>query len=96
MGKTKEKLRAGEPVLGGWIIIGHPSVAKILAGEGFDWLAVDMEHTSTNVRTFHELSLAVKYAAGSTKASGSLPVASIRNFCCTPPAKCLNKRDEYE
>ena len=60
MGKTKEKLRAGEPALGGWIMIGHPSVAEVLAGEGFDWLAVDMEHTSTSVRMFHELALAVK------------------------------------
>ena len=42
-------------------MIGHPSVAEILAGEGcFDWLAVDMEHTSTTIRMFHELSLAVK------------------------------------
>lgn len=60
MGITKEKLLAGKPALGGWIMIGHPSVAEILAGEGFDWLAVDMEHTSTSVRRFHELSLAVK------------------------------------
>jgi len=60
MGTTKEKLRAGRPVLGGWIMIGHPSVAEILAGEGFDWLAVDLEHTSTSVRMFHELCLAVK------------------------------------
>lgn len=61
MGSTKRKLRAGEPALGGWIMIGHPSVAEILAGEGsMDWLAVDMEHTSTTVRMFHELSLAVK------------------------------------
>jgi 2-dehydro-3-deoxyglucarate aldolase len=61
MGNTKDKLRGGQPALGGWIMIGHPSVAEILAGEGcFDWLAVDMEHTSTTVRMFHELSLAVK------------------------------------
>jgi 2-dehydro-3-deoxyglucarate aldolase len=60
MGKTKDKLRGGEPALGGWIMIGHPSVAEILAGEGFDWLGVDMEHTSTTVRMFHELALAVK------------------------------------
>jgi 2-dehydro-3-deoxyglucarate aldolase len=63
MGRTKEKLRAGEPVLGAWIMIGHPTVAEILAGEGFDWLAVDMEHTSTTVRTLHELALAVKGSA---------------------------------
>lgn len=62
MGRTKDKLRAGEPALGGWIMIGHPSVAEILAGEGFDWLGVDMEHTSISVREFHELALAVQGA----------------------------------
>ena len=60
MGRTKAKLQNDQLALGGWIMIGHPSVAEILAGEGFDWLAVDMEHTSTTVRMFHELSLAVK------------------------------------
>jgi 2-dehydro-3-deoxyglucarate aldolase len=60
MSKTKEKLRQGQPALGGWIMIGHPTVAEIMAGEGFDWLGVDLEHTSIDVRTFHELALAVK------------------------------------
>jgi 2-dehydro-3-deoxyglucarate aldolase len=60
MARTKERLQSGQHALGGWIMIGHPSVAEIMAGERFDWLAVDMEHTSTTVRMFHELSLAVK------------------------------------
>lgn len=60
MGKTKEKLRNGEPAFGGWVMIGHPTVVEIMAGEGFDFLGVDMEHTSIDVRTFHELALAVK------------------------------------
>ena len=60
MGKTKEKLRSGQPALGAWIMIGHPTVAEIMAGEGFDWIAVDMEHTSIDARAFHEIALAVK------------------------------------
>jgi 2-keto-3-deoxy-L-rhamnonate aldolase RhmA len=60
MGQTKEKLQTGRPALGGWIMIGHPTVAEIFAGQGFDWLAVDLEHTSTTIRMFHELALAVK------------------------------------
>jgi len=60
MSKTKDKLRRGEPALGGWIMIGHPSVAEVMAGEGFDWLGVDMEHTSIDVRQFHEIALALK------------------------------------
>ena len=60
MGRTKDKLRRGEPALGGWMMIGHPTVAELLAGEGFDWLGVDMEHTATDVREFYEVVRAVK------------------------------------
>lgn len=60
MNKTKEKLKSGQPALGGWIMMGHPSIAEIMAGEGFDWIAVDLEHTSTSVRDFHEIALALK------------------------------------
>lgn len=60
MGNTKRKLRHGEVVLGGWVMIGHPSVVEIMAGAGFDFLGVDMEHTSIDVRQFHELALAAK------------------------------------
>ena len=60
MANTKQKLRRGEPVLGGWVMIGHPAVVEIMAGEGFDFLGVDMEHTSIDVRQFHELALAAK------------------------------------
>jgi len=60
MGRTKDKLRRGEPALGGWLMIGHPTVAEVLAGEGFDWLCVDMEHTATDVREFYEVVRAVQ------------------------------------
>lgn len=58
-GRTKEKLRRGEPALGAWIMIGHPTVAEVLAGEGFDWIAVDMEHTPIDLGAFHQIALAV-------------------------------------
>ena len=60
MGKTKTKLQNGQPALGGWMLIGHPSVAELLAGEGFDWIGVDLEHSTTDSRTFNEVMLAVK------------------------------------
>jgi 2-dehydro-3-deoxyglucarate aldolase len=60
MGRTKQRLRNGEVTLGGWLMIGHPSVVELMASEGFDWIGVDMEHTSIDVRAFHELALAAK------------------------------------
>ena len=60
MGRTKEKLRNGEVTLGGWIMIGHPTIGELLAGEGFDWITVDMEHTTIDCHAFYQLALAVK------------------------------------
>jgi len=60
MGKTKEKLRAGQPALGGWMMIGHPVIAEVMAGEGFDWICADLEHTVTDIPTFLNIALALK------------------------------------
>jgi 2-dehydro-3-deoxyglucarate aldolase len=60
MGQTKTKLRNGQPALGGWMLIGHPAIAELLAGEGFDWIGVDLEHSTTDSRSLYEIMLAVK------------------------------------
>ena len=44
--KVKQKLREGRPTLGSWIMIGDLASAEIMADAGFDWITVDMEHTS--------------------------------------------------
>ncbi|OGV63093.1 MAG: hypothetical protein A2283_14970 [Lentisphaerae bacterium RIFOXYA12_FULL_48_11] len=60
MSNTKEKLKKKELALGTWLMIGNPAVAEIIAHEGFDFISVDMEHTSINVDTFYKLALAAK------------------------------------
>ncbi|MBI5395905.1 MAG: 2,4-dihydroxyhept-2-ene-1,7-dioic acid aldolase [Verrucomicrobia bacterium] len=60
MSKTKDKLKKNEPALGGWTMTGHPAVAEIMAGEGFDFIGVDMEHTPINVEGFYRIALAAK------------------------------------
>ena len=37
--------------IGSWVTLGHPAVAEIMAGAGFDWLVIDMEHSAI---TFHQ------------------------------------------
>ena len=75
MSKTKDKLRRGEPALGGWMLIGHPSVAEIMASEGFDWICVDLEHSTTGEAGFFQMALATcstkyKEIRGCQKGSG--------------------------
>ncbi|MDD4869392.1 MAG: aldolase/citrate lyase family protein [Kiritimatiellae bacterium] len=60
MNKTKEKLQNKQLVMGSWLMIGNPAIAEIMAGEGFDFLSVDMEHTPINVECFYQLVLAAK------------------------------------
>ena len=41
--------------IGSWIQIGHPGVAEIMASAGFDWLAVDLEHSAITLREAEDL-----------------------------------------
>jgi len=43
---VKEKLKKGKVSIGSWIQLGNPTIAEIMAKSGFDWLAIDMEHSS--------------------------------------------------
>jgi 2-dehydro-3-deoxyglucarate aldolase len=46
MNKLKQYLKEKKVSIGSWLTIGHPSVAEVMAQENFDWLCIDMEHTS--------------------------------------------------
>ena len=61
---VKEALRKGEPSLGTWLSLGSPLVAEILAGMGFSWLTVDMEHTAVD----YSLAQAMLQAIATTQA----------------------------
>ena len=51
----KQKLKNNELTLGSWVTIGHPAVIDIMASAGFEWLVVDIEHTSIDLTTAHNL-----------------------------------------
>ncbi|MDD3297194.1 MAG: aldolase/citrate lyase family protein [Candidatus Omnitrophica bacterium] len=55
MKKFKEMLKEPKPILGSWITLGVPAIAEIMAKSGFDWLAVDMEHSSITFSQAEEL-----------------------------------------
>ena len=51
----KAELNASRQTIGSWITLAHPAIAEIMAKAGFDWLAVDLEHSVITIREAEEL-----------------------------------------
>lgn len=51
----KKYLQNNEFSLGAWVSLGHTSIAEIMAKAGFDWLVVDMEHSSLTLSQVQQL-----------------------------------------
>jgi 2,4-dihydroxyhept-2-ene-1,7-dioic acid aldolase len=66
----KEKLSRNETVFGTWIQTGNCVVAEILCEYGFDFIAMDMEHTEINEQEFANAARSIK--------GRSIPLARVR------------------
>lgn len=51
----KEKLQKKKISIGSWLTIPHQAVVEILCTAGFEWLAIDMEHSPISVETIMNL-----------------------------------------
>lgn len=58
--KIKEKMRRGEPSIGSWMSMAHPSIAEILAMAGYDWVVIETEHTAIDVSEVLRLIIAIE------------------------------------
>jgi 2-keto-3-deoxy-L-rhamnonate aldolase RhmA len=47
--RLKKRLRARERLFGGWISYAHPSITETFARAGFDFIAIDMEHSTISI-----------------------------------------------
>jgi 2-dehydro-3-deoxyglucarate aldolase len=45
----KKKLKNRELTIGSWVTIGHPAIPEILGLACFDWLVIDIEHTTIDL-----------------------------------------------
>ena len=45
----KEKLKNNQLTIGSWITIANPAIVEIMATANFEWLVIDMEHTSIDL-----------------------------------------------
>ncbi len=53
--QLKAQLEKGSNTIGSWITLGHPAIAEIMSKAGFDWLAIDLEHSVITIREAEEL-----------------------------------------
>lgn len=51
----KEKLKNNKLTIGSWIMMGNAMSVEVMALAGFEWLVVDLEHTSINLETAKNL-----------------------------------------
>ncbi|MFP4028164.1 MAG: HpcH/HpaI aldolase family protein [Candidatus Brocadiia bacterium] len=58
-GNFRKALLRGDTTFGTWIQIGDGTVAEILAEVGYDWVAVDCEHTGIDVEGFTNIARAM-------------------------------------
>lgn len=61
----KAKLKRGELCLGSWITLGHSAIAEIFVRAGFDWLVVDLEHSTISIEQAGELIRTIDLAGSS-------------------------------
>ena len=47
--KFKNKLKNRERVYGGWVSFSHPSITEIFSQADFDFIAIDMEHSTISI-----------------------------------------------
>lgn len=62
----KQKLKNNELTLGSWIMMGNTMSVEVMALAGFEWLVVDIEHTSIDLETTQMLITTIQ--ANGTKA----------------------------
>ena len=55
MSNLKNKLRENKISIGTWMSLPSPSIAEILSNSLFDWIAIDLEHSTININQAEEL-----------------------------------------
>ena len=49
MATLRDKIDTGKPTVGSWIQLGDEALTEMLATGGFDWLCIDLEHTTISI-----------------------------------------------
>jgi 4-hydroxy-2-oxoheptanedioate aldolase len=68
--KLREVWAAGRPTINGWLSIGNPFTAEIMAGQGYDSVTIDIQHGALDYSSVLPMLQAMR-------ASGVVPMARV-------------------
>ncbi len=66
----KQALLENKQTYGSWVTLAHPLIPEILSSAGFDWLVVDMEHSSIGLNELLPLIISIE-------ANGMVPLVRV-------------------
>ena len=64
MPNLKQQLKNGEVTVGSWLSLASSAIAEIMVDAGFDWLVVDLEHSTTGLKEAEDLIRTVDLKGG--------------------------------
>jgi 4-hydroxy-2-oxoheptanedioate aldolase len=80
---VREKLLRGEVSVGGWLNLGSPTAAEVMAAAGYDWLVVDAEHGQWDLAT-------ISNAFRAIEARGCVPMVRVWSHDATALGRLLD------
>jgi len=80
---VRDKLHRGETSVGAWLNLGSPTAAEVMAGAGYDWLAVDAEHGQWDPQTMANAFRAIE-------ARDAVPMARVWSHDATAIGRVLD------
>lgn len=97
----KTALQENRQTYGTWVTLAHPLIPEILAPAGFDWLAVDLEHSSIELNELLPLIISIEangmvplVRVGENSASLIKRVMDLGAYGVIMPNICSNKQAE--
>ena len=81
--RCKQRLAAGETVVGMWLSLSEPLAAEALASLGWDWLLIDMEHGPFRWRTAAAMVDRDSRAAARSRSCGRRGTKARRSSACS-------------
>ena len=68
--EVRAKLKQNDSTVGSWMQIPNASVAELMGKQGYDWIAIDMEHGAFSLHLLPDL-------CRSIEAGGTLPFVRV-------------------